>query len=166
MLALRSTPPSARPVLDRSGPGFFHACVATPICHFTRTYSRMHGLRARERTPPRAKTHPFAPRSRKRKEVIGTAKTSQDSPQSRPWRCELAARGRLVYVVRIGKVENGNPGSIESRGIISTDRSAWHPRCRLSNGTEFSESYAVAAPGLSAAVSSYAAQDGFQELCH
>ncbi len=31
------------------------------------------------------------------KEVIGTAKTSRDSPQSRPWRCELGTRGRLAY---------------------------------------------------------------------
>ena len=31
------------------------------------------------------------------KEVIRTAKTSRDSPQSRPWRCELGTRGRLAY---------------------------------------------------------------------
>ena len=31
------------------------------------------------------------------KEVIVTAKTRWDSPPSLPWRCELAARGRLAY---------------------------------------------------------------------
>ena len=31
------------------------------------------------------------------KEVIRTAKTSRDSPQSRPWRGELGTRGCLAY---------------------------------------------------------------------